>query len=506
MSNMRAIPLLLIPLLVGCTLMPNYERPKMALPEQWPALAAAEAAAEAQVPVEWWKSYNDPALTALVEEGLKNNTDLLTAAARVANARAVLGYDEASLYPEIDLQGDATRTRNSGRSSTGSFVPSTKPFNTFDIGAVLSYEIDLWGKLRSATAADRAQLLASKANRDAIRIAVASDIAQSYFNLQALDAQIAVTNSTIKARSGQFGYQQKQYKYGAADGLTLSQAQAELAAAQNTLPVLQQARVEQGSAMAILLGRDPKSLVLDRIDPGKKSAHLPTPPSLPANAPSSLIERRADIAGAEQQLIASNAEIGVARAAYFPTISLSALIGLQSSQLNQLFHSNAQHWQYGGSIAGPILDFGRTSATVEQAQSAKDEAGLAYQQAVRTAFKEVVDALSSTTTTAERMKTSKKQVAALKDGLRIADLRYKEGYSEYLDLLDAERTLYAAQLTEIADERDRLIASVTLYKALGGGWRAEDIKDAEAQVKKDEKKPAPKPEEKKVEAPAKKAD
>ncbi|MEJ0010412.1 MAG: efflux transporter outer membrane subunit [Alphaproteobacteria bacterium] len=477
--NLRPL-LLLLPLLASaCEVGPDYKRPHFALPGNWfggdESTTQSVTPAGETIPVDWWKSYNDDALTALIEEGLKHNTDLMVAAARVAQARAQLTYDQAELYPELDATGGATRTRNSALATVGGFKPSTTPYNDFNIGAVLSYEVDLWGKLRRATESGRAQLLSAKANRDAIRIAVASDVAQGYFNLLALDAQIAVTQDTIKARSSEMDYQGKQYKYGAVDGLTLNEAKAELAAAQAALPTLQQAREEQASALGVLLGRDPKDLVEGEVKEGKALNVLPVPPVMPTDLPSTLMERRPDIVAAEQQLVAANAQIGVAKADYFPAISLSALLGLDSSQLGHTLSLRARNWEFGGSLAAPLLDFGRTSSGVAQAKGVRDEALADYRQVVLGAFKEVLDAMSAQKTSDGRVKAQQAQVKARADALHLAVLRYDAGYSEYLEQLDAQRNLYDAQLQTITAQRDRLIASVTLYKALGGGWQNEEL-------------------------------
>ncbi len=471
--NKRAIPHLFTPvllavLLAGCA-GPDYSRPDISLPTHWPWENVAKPEASTQIPADWWRSFNDPVLNALEEEGLKGNADLIIAAARVAEARAGLTYQDSFLFPSLDVQGSAARAAPSRQTAAGALVGG-KPSNDFSIAAVLTYEIDLWGKLRRASESARAQLMASEANRDAVRLAVAADIANSYFNLRALDGQMVVTNETATSRREALDYQQKQYTHGAVDQLTYKQAQAELAAAEAQVPVLQQARTEQENALAILLGRSPADILGKTIDRGAKLKEMPVPATLAVNAPSSLLEQRPDIQAAEQDLVSANADIGVAKAQYFPTISLGALLGLESNKIDNLFKTSARTWQVGGTLAGPLLNMGRTDAGVDAATARKDQALAAYEQTVRKAFGDVANNLSAEKTAATRAEAQQRMAKLRADTVRLANLRYKAGYSNYLEVLDAQRFLYQAQLDSITAMRDRLTASVNLYKALGGGW------------------------------------
>ena len=457
--------------LAACEVGPDYVAPTVDLPGHWGS-PSIEAAGEATIiPRDWWKLFNDPTLVALEDEGLKANSDLLIAAARVAEARAELHLATADLYPEVDVQGGATRTKISQESAQGSFSQlAGKPYNDFSVAAVLNYEVDLWGKLRRAKEAARAQLLSVQANRDAIRIAVASDIASGYFNLLALDAQVAVTNQTIQSRSESFTYENKQYKAGAINALEWRQSEAELASAQAELPVLIQARMEQQNALAILLGRTPKELLEKPITRGKELSSIPVPPNMPVDLPSTLLQRRPDIASAEQSLVAANAQIGVATADYFPTISLSALIGLDAGQTNHLLQGSAKNWAVGANFMGPLLDFGRTTANVDVAKAQTSETLASYQQTVRSAFAETLNSMNRVETADERVKAETAQVMSRAEANRVAAKRFDAGYTNQLEFLDTERNLYVAQLDAITAMRDRLTAAVTLYKALGGGW------------------------------------
>ncbi len=465
--------LLTLPLLAACMVGPDYQKPDTALPSFWKFFNPTPDAQPLKVEERaWWQSYNDPVLSQLEEDALKANADLSLAATRVSQARAAADFASANRLPLISGQGTATRIGNSQESFAGRISPfASKPYNNFALAAVLDYEVDLWGRLARASESARAQLLATEANAEAVRLAVEAEVANGYFNLRALDEQLKVAENTVESRQGVFKFQNAQYKAGNIDALVFQQAQAELAAAQAAVPQLRQLRNEQESALAVLLGRTPKEIVENEIARGAKIDDLPVPPVLPQELPSELLTQRPDIRAAEQQLVSANAEIGVAKADYFPTLSLTALIGLNSTDVDRTLRGSARNWQLGAGLAGPILDFGRTTANVSGAKARKDEALVNYQQTIRTAFKETIDALSATANSSERADALAVQAKAGEDALRVASLRYEAGYSSNLEVLDAQRTLFQAQLDRIAAQRDRLSASVNLYKALGGGWR-----------------------------------
>lgn len=490
---MRKLPLMAVLLATACTMGPDYERPALSLPSQWPwgqgqEHAPVQAASEM---ADWWKQFSDPVLNQLMEEGLASNADLLIAAARISQARAQLNLADAQLYPQLDMEGVGERIRG----STSRFQPggnaAAKPYNNFGLAAVLTYEINLWGKLTRETESRRALLLANEANRDAIRLAVISDIAAGYFNLRAIDAQLAVTEETIKAREEALRYQDAQYRYGAIDQLAAKQAESELAAAQAQAPALKQARQEQEMALAIVLGRTPQALAEGAVERGEAIDALPVPPAVAGDMPSTMLERRPDIRAAEQNLVSANADIGAARADYFPSLSLSALIGLESSKAGELLRASTRRWDAGATLAGPIVDFGRTAANVETAEAYREEAQAAYQQTVRQAFADVINAMSAEATTAAHEAAQQAQEKARLESLRLANIRYRAGYSSYLDVLDAQRTLYQVQLDRIIAKRDRLVAVVNLYKSLGGGWAVNSPLPEQASLPEIPKTPLP---------------
>ena len=466
-------------LLAGCTVGPDYERPQTELPARWSAAPSANVTDEAvdaaamsktSVQPDWWRRFDDPVLTALVERALTANEDIQLAAARVAEARANLSFTRADRLPSLGAEASASRVRSSG-DLTSPTVDRTA--NDFRLASVLSYEVDLWGRLARSNEAARATLLSTRAARDAVRLAVASDTALTYFNLRSLDEQLAIAERTVTSRSESLDLQQSQFDAGAVTELELRQAQAELAAAQAQVPQLRRARDEQVNALAVLLGSSPRAIIEDAMPRGLEIDQLPVPPLRPDQQPAALLERRPDIRDAEQQLRAANAEIGVARAAYFPTLSLSALLGLESLELDRLFSGGTGTWQLLGNSSAPIFDFGRTEANVRAAEARREQAQSTYRGTVRTAFREVADAVGAQQTTTERLEAETRQVQTRRDTLRLARRRYDAGYSSYLEVLDAQRTLFQSELDRVTAQSERLAATVDLYKALGGGWTAD---------------------------------
>ena len=306
--------------LAGCSLAPDYLKPQSAVPESWPA---ARSAASEEIPTDWWRAFDDPALVALVDEALGANANLQLAAARVAEARALLTGRQAERYPLLEVEGAAVRQGPSEEAAT-SAAGRGKPFTDLRVSSLLSYELDLWGRLANASEAARARLLASAANREAVRLAVVGEVANGYFNLRALDRQIEIAERTVASRRDAVTLQRNRFEGGDVGELTLRQAELELAAAEAELPALRQQRALQRNALAVLLGRSPREIVERAIAVARPIDAIDAPASIPAGRPADLIVRRPDIAAAEQEVVATNAEIGVARAAFLPTFRLSA--------------------------------------------------------------------------------------------------------------------------------------------------------------------------------------
>ena len=453
-------------LLAGCmTVGPDYRRPKVDTPEQWPGTASAEP-----IPAGWWKAYGDPVLDRMVEDALTYNTDLKLAIARVDEARATLGISRADQFPQVSANAGASRNRAS-QESVLNIPPGVDPeYRNYRATLNASYEIDFWGKYRRATEAARAELLASQSNREAVRLALITDVARGYFNLRALDAQVAVTRRTIGSRLASTALQRMRFEAGVASEFELRQVEAQAAQAMALLPAFERSLGQQETALAVLLGRSPRALVTVPVERGAAIEALTLPPAVPSGIPSEILERRPDVRQAEQQLIAANARIGQAKAAYYPSISLTAFLGGDSASLSDLFSTPARVWQIGGSAAQTVFDAGRTRQQVEQARAREQQLLARYASTIQNAFKDTLDALVAQRTAREALDAEQARVTALETSYKLAQLRYDNGVSSLLDVLDVERGLLDAELNRIEAQRAQLAATADLFKALGGGW------------------------------------
>lgn len=466
-------------LLLGCICMSAcrhhvYQQPAIELPDTWGPLPVAnipnkELSSTPKTCTPIWEHFNDPLLTSLIQEALVANTDLLTASARVLEAQALFGFSKANQLPS--LGGSANVGRSKLSDHTFPVIPGNKPYNNFNLGIVLNYEIDLWGKLAHTKEAACAQLIAAVGNQESIYVSLTSMVATSYFNLLMLEQQIKIAESTISDLHSTYVFQQNQYEAGAITLLTLKQAKVALATAQIQMPKLVQARKEQQTALSILTGRPPKSIVEIKIPNTTVLTSVPVPPVVPLDLPSTLLLARPDIQAAEQRLIAAHAQIGVARSYYFPTLSLSAILGLGSAKTDTLFSHGSNAYTVAAASALPLIDFGRTRSQVLVAEARREQALLAYKSTVQTAFKEVADALLAQQTSADVVKAYQIQAHALQETLNLSKQRYEGGYSDYLEVLDAQRTLFQSQLDWVSAYRDWLVSAVVLYKSLGGNFQ-----------------------------------
>ena len=468
---MRAIPVALcIALLLGaCAAVgPNYERPQIGLPGAYRD-APADLAATAAIPSEWWKLYGEAKLDQLVASALERNADLRLAVARIEETDANLREAGAAFLPEIDLGGTPQRQRLSARTATP--IPSSIPLVRNDIRLTLgtSFEIDFWGKLRRALEATRALALSSRYAKEVVTLSLASLTTQAYFSLRALDAQIALTRTTLANREEGLTLVRNRAQGGIASELEVNQAELARADASIQLQELQRQRSLIEHQLATLSGQ--LDLALESGD----LLALPLPPSPPPGLPSTLLARRPDVQQAEQQLVASNAQIGIARAAMFPTISLTSYLGGQSAALSTVLGSGASVWSTGFGLALPIFDAGRFAARKQAAEARQRQSVAGYQRAVETAFREVADALTNVQQSAAAEQDLQTRVAAARNALRLARLRYEAGYSAYLEVLDAQRSANDAELGYVRNRQLRLSASIELMKALGGGWDAGQV-------------------------------
>lgn len=455
-------------LLAGCSgLRPDYRKPELDLPATWRDAPVDGAQAQA---AQWWKVYGDPVLDRLVDEALANNANVALAAARVEEARAALGVTAADQRPQVNASANRNRTRISQRAPTP-LPPGFNPENNDTRAAVgVSYELDLWGRLRNATEAARADLLATEAARETVRIALTSDVARGYFALRAFDGQLEATRRSLASRMESLEMQQKRVDVGDISEHDYRQLEAEVAAARAQVPVLEQQRAQQENALAVLLGRSPRAIYDGALDAGSDPEGQTAGIVVPAGVPSDLLLRRPDLVQAEQTLIATNARVAVARAAYFPTISLTGYLGSESTALSNLFTGPAGIWQIAAGLGQPLYAGGRIDAQVQAASAREREALAQYQLAVQNAFREVRDAIVAQIKARERLEAESDRVTALRTTLRFARLRYDNGMTSQLEVLDAERNLLAAEQNRIDALRAQRAAIADLFKALGGVW------------------------------------
>jgi multidrug efflux system outer membrane protein len=452
--------------LAGCAVGPDYERPAMNLPGAYTEPDVGDAAT---VRADWWKLYGDPQLDSLVAAALERNADIRLAVARIEEADANLRVANAAFLPEIDLGGNANRTRFSTTTAvpTPAGVPSVR--SDARLALSTSFELDFWGRLRREAESVRAQVLSTRYAKDVVALTLAGLTAQTYFALRSFDAQIIVTRETILTRQESLDYVRARAKGGIASNLEVAQAEGALADITVQLKELQRQRALFEHQLAIFAGQLDLTLADGDIHT------LPAPALPPAGLPSVLLERRPDVRQAEQQLVSANAQIGVAKAAMFPTFTLTGFGGGESTNLANAVNRGSSIWSLGLGVSMPILDWGRYRGLTDAAIARQHQATALYQQAVETAFREVADALSSVRLTSSAEQDYQASVDAARRALRLSRMRYDAGYSPYLEVLDAQRQ---ANLSEIAALRNRqalLSATVDLMKSLGGGWTPEHL-------------------------------
>jgi len=456
-------------LLSGCAVGPDYQRPAMALPAAYPdTVQGAAVAIEAAIAADWWTLYGDAILNDLVVAALRDNTDLRKALARIDEAQAVLDQAGSALFPEIDLDASGSRSRYSTLDAQPLYSGTPTIFNANRLVLSTAFELDLWGKLRRATEAARARVLGTRYARDVTALSLTGTTTQSYFSLRSLDAQIAATRATLGSRDESIAVIMSRFGSGLASELEINQAQAARADASLQLYELQRQRALVEHQLGLLTGKPGLQIAAG------DNLQLPTPALPPPGLPSSLVERRPDVQQAEQALIAANARIGVARAAQLPTFSLTGDFGGSSKALSDVLKSGARTWSLGLSGLLPVFDAGKYAARTREAEAIQRQAVASYQKSVETAFREVADALTNMGQSAAAAGDLQIKVDAARNALRLSDLRYQAGYSEYLEVLDAQRTANTAELAWVQNRQAQLVYSVDLMKALGGGWSPED--------------------------------
>ncbi|HEX5612274.1 MAG TPA: efflux transporter outer membrane subunit [Burkholderiales bacterium] len=452
----------LVALLAGCAVQPDYQRPAVELPQAWKQ-SAPRAAQDGR----WWTVYRDPALERLVDEALAHNRDLSLAVARVDEARALLGIAQSRLLPSVDAAFDRSRSLSSA--ATGTLPPNiARERNDYLVQLNVSYEIDLWGRLRSNAGAARADLLATESARETVRLLLAAQVARSYFALRALDQRVELTRRTVRLREDALRLQRRRSEGGLISDFELRQLEAEAASVRAQLPPLERDRELEEAALAVLLGRSPKAIYESAIVRTGAGDPTPGPAVLAEGMPSELLLRRPDLVEAEQRLIAANARVAAARAAFFPSITLTGVLGSESAALASLFSGPAGLWTLAASLAQPIFQGERLQAERAASEARERQALAQYQKAIQTAFREVREALAAQTRARESYEAESQRVKALTETLRLARLRFDHGLASQLDVLDAERGLLAAEAARIEALRSQRAAVSDLYKALGG--------------------------------------
>ncbi|HTB15601.1 MAG TPA: efflux transporter outer membrane subunit [Bryobacteraceae bacterium] len=467
---MRPVVLLSLALLTSCAVGPNYDRPKLPTPDHFRApepLPEPKAASLADL--KWFEVFNDEQLKELIRVSLVQNYDLRDAVTRVEAARANLGITRSQQYPNVGASGGVEINRLSRNGQTPlppEFLPSQN--RNFGQAALelLSFEVDLWGRLRRATESARASLLSAEENQKAVVTTLVSDVATSYLTLIELDYELEISRRTLKTRQESLTLTLQRQTGGVATLLDLRQAQQLVYTAAQAIPVIQQQIEQTENQIKLLLGLSPGTVTRGR---GFMEQTLPL--EVPPGLPSELLERRPDIRASEQDLIAANAQIGVAKAAYFPQLSLSGALGGQSTQLSNLFSGPSSTWNLVPQLTQPIFTAGRLKSNVKLTEANRQHALVQYEKTIQTAFSEVSNGLIAHQRERESRVQQEALVEALRDRLRLAYVRYRGGVDTQLNALDADRDLFQAEITLSQIRLSELLTVVQLYKALGGGWQ-----------------------------------
>ncbi|MDQ3268493.1 MAG: efflux transporter outer membrane subunit [Pseudomonadota bacterium] len=462
-------------LLAACAAGPNYQRPEMDLPEYWvtkpsaisPAIEKPVNAADER----WWSLYADPVLDKIENEALVHNVDAQVATARILEARAQLGITQSDQYPKLNANGAQSRTKRS--INPGLFIPPVRILEFSRVTLDASYELDLWGKFRRASEASRADLFAAQFNRDSVRLSLTAQVAQQYFALLSTDAQESAVRKVLTGRQDRLALDKKRYQVGVISEYDLHQSEADADTAQAQLISIIKTRDQQETSLALLLGRSPRNVMNGKLVRGSPTL---TNVWVPDGLPAELLLRRPDLQEAEQKLMAMNARIGVARAQFFPSISLTSYLGSESISLSNLFTGPAGIFQFAAGIGQPIFNAGRIKFGVQVAESRRDQALTQYKQAVASAFADVRNALFAQESARLILAAQSSRSRALSKAHKQAELRYQIGISSRLELLDVERNYLQAELTRIDAERAQRTAVADLFKALAGGWQQPTVK------------------------------
>jgi multidrug efflux system outer membrane protein len=442
---------------------PNYKRPVVPVParyygEEQKAAAVAEARSLTDAP--WWQVFDDPVLKGLIDEALRGSFDARLAAARVLEARAQYGIARSQYFPAVSYEADWVRQR-----ANRILNPTGATAELWTVQGTASWELDLWGRIKRLNEAALAQYLATEEARRGVLLSLVSDVATTYLDLRELDEELVIAKDTTAAFRDTHELFQRRLEGGTASALETARAEASWAGVAAQIPEIERAIVARENQLNLLLGRYPQPIP-------REGPLMPVPPDVPPGLPSALLERRPDIRQAEQLMIAANAGIGVAKADFFPRLSLTALFGWASPELSSLFDGKPV-WSAGPSLLGPLFQGGRIKRGYEAAQARWEQARVSYEATVTTAFGEVSQALVDRAKLVETERQLSREVAAYQEAVRLVNLRYTSGLSAYFEVLEAQQQLYPAQVLLARTHRDQRVAVVDLYRAMGGGWPAE---------------------------------
>lgn len=459
---MRKLSLAVLALLLsGCfKIGPDYQKPVVDVPQQW---RFADQQARDLTNTEWWKQLGDPVLNRLIDRALLGNLDLRAAVARVDQYMGLYGSTRANLFPQISGSAELLR-RQSSAQLLGIPGAGTQDTDYASLGAKMNWELDIWGALRRANEAAFAQMLGQEAVQRAVILSLVSNVAQAYVQLRTLDRDLQITHEVVDTLKEQLRIAKMRFKEGYTSELEVTQAESELQRRSALVPVYEQNIAQTEHALSLLLGINPgpieRGLSLDELKL----------PAVPAGLPSELLARRPDIASAEQTLIAANANIGVARGQYFPKISLTGDVGQLSTQIGTLFTPGANFWSVGSTLLTPVFTAGKIAGQVQAAEAAQQAALANYRKSILSAFKEFEDALIGHIKTKEQRDKQALRVAAVEDYFKLSRIRYDEGYTDYISVLDAVRQLFDAQVELVQAQSGNFLAAIDLYRAMGGGW------------------------------------
>ncbi len=448
-------------LLVGCTVGPDYRRPEVATPEKW-RIDYGQAADVANT--RWWEQFGDVVLNGLIEEALRGNLDIRLAAARVDRFIGGLTTTRSQFYPQFGYSLDAGRSRSS-RVGQPPIPQPGDPYTSLYQGALgAQWQIDLFGRVRRQSEAAQAQVYATEQGRRGVVLSVVSGVAAAYIGLRALDRQLEIAQATAANYAETRRIFELRFKGGVVSQVEVSQVESQYQQALAAIPTIEQQVAAQENLISILLGRNPGP-----IERGKAIDQL-VAPAIPADLPSTLLERRPDILQAEFNLVAANASIGVARSLYYPTLSLTGALGSVSTALGDFLSSASVAWSIGAGLAGPIFTFGAIEGQVQSAEAGQREAVAFYQQTILGAFGETNDALVGSLKKREEAEAQARRVAALRDYARLSRLKFDNGYAGYLEVLYAENELFSGELTSVRSLAERYVQIVSVFRAVGGGW------------------------------------